>query len=251
MTKLSTFFQLLKSNGLLWALLYLAERIFGESFKQKRITLEIKDKLPGFNTVQYNHKEWSNYNWSQEGEEWSDSEAWKKSLLNEVLLRYIQPNKIVLEIGPGAGRWSVILAPLSQKFILVDLTEASIQHCKKKLQQFTNCVFYANNGSDLSFLKNESVDYVWSFDVFVHISPSDTELYLKALYPVLVKDGIGIIHHPAEGGFKGGFRSSTTNELFCALLKKYNFEIVLQFDSWGENHSVREFKDMITVFRKT
>jgi ubiquinone/menaquinone biosynthesis C-methylase UbiE len=251
MSRIQNFLQISRANGPLWTILYFSERVFGENMRQKRIAFEIKNKLQGFNTIQYNLKEWSNYNWSGGGEEWSDSGEWKKSLINKILLKYIQPKRNVLEIGPGGGRWSIILAELSQKLILVDLTEKSIEHCRNKLKQFPHCEYHINNGYDLSFIKDESINYIWSFDVFVHISPADTEKYLKAFNDVLAKDGIAIIHHPAAGGIIGGFRSSMTNDFFLTLLKKYNFEVIHQLDSWEENHSVRKFMDMITIFKKT
>jgi ubiquinone/menaquinone biosynthesis C-methylase UbiE len=255
MNKLKSIVQLLRANGIYWFMLYLAERAVAKTtpfFFHKRTELEIRRKLPGFNTKEYNYKEWSNYDWSREGEEWTDSEPWKKALVEELIIPYIKPGSTVLEIGPGGGRWSVILAGLSARLILVDMTEKAIEHCKKKLQTFSNCVFYRNNGTDLSFLTKGSVDCVWSFDVFVHIAPEDVEHYLEGLSNIMVNNGIGVIHHPSIGGVKGGFRSSVTNELFCLLLKKNNFEIVRQLDTWGKNKefSVHDYRDMITVFKK-
>ena len=255
MNKLKSIVQLINANGVYWFVLYLAERAVGKAtlfFFHTRIALEIRRKLPGFNTKEYNYKEWSNYDWSREGEEWTDSESWKNALVEDLIVPYIKPGSTVLEIGPGGGRWSVILAGLSARLILVDMTEKAIEHCKKRLQTFSNCVFHRNNGADLSFLNKESVDFVWSFDVFVHIAPADVEGYLEGLSNVMVKNGIGVIHHPSIGGVKGGFRSSVTNGLFCQLLKKNNFEIVRQLNAWGKNKefSVHDYEDMITVFKK-
>jgi ubiquinone/menaquinone biosynthesis C-methylase UbiE len=243
---------LVKANGLMWTFLYTLERLFDKRFFNKRIELEIQRKLPGFNTTSYNFKEWSNYNWSQGGEEWNDSEPWKKSLREEVLLTYIRPGFTVLEIGPGAGRWSLTLASISKKLILADLTENALRACRKKLSEFSNCVYYQNDGKSLPMVDDGSIHYVWSYDVFVHISPRDTQAYLTELKRVLVKRGIAVIHHPAAGGFKGGFRSSVTNELFCAYLNDLHLEILHQITRWGQNHefTLSDYSDIITVFRK-
>jgi ubiquinone/menaquinone biosynthesis C-methylase UbiE len=256
MSKLHTIIQLLKANGMFWLFLYIAERVLGNPssyFFKRRMDLEIRKQLPGFNTTHYNYKEWSNYDWSRQGEEWTNSEEWKNVLVNEVIKKNFLPGKTILEIGPGAGRWSVILAELSNRLILVDMTEKALVYCKKRLQSYSHCLFYKSDGSDLSFLQKASVDYVWSFDVFVHMAPLDTDNYLQALGNAVKSGGIGIIHHPAAGGFKGGFRSSMTNDVFCQLLRKYKFEIILQFDSWGKDNSftVHAFQDMITIFKKT
>lgn len=251
--RLKTMLRLVKANGLTWIFFYAAERLIDKRFFYKRAELEIQRKLPGFNTTAYNFKEWTNYNWSKAGEEWSDSEPWKKSLREEVLLTYIKPGFTVLEIGPGAGRWSVTLASISKKLILVDLTEIAISTCKKKLIEFSNCVYYQNDGRSLPFLDDSSIHYVWSYDVFVHISPDDTQAYLTALHRVLVKDGIAVIHHPAVGGLKGGFRSSVTNKLFCSFLKGLHFQIIHQITQWGASNefTLSEYSDIITIFRKS
>ena len=253
--KLNVIKDLLRSNGVLWFSLYTLERFFGwitHYFYIQRINLEIAKHLPGFNTKYYNYKEWSNYNWSNEGEEWTDSKTWKSALLENTIHKYFLPQKSILEIGPGAGRWSGVLAELAQSLTLVDITEVSINRCKEKLKNYSSCKYYVSKGNDLSFLENNSIDYIWSFDVFVHIAPTDTESYMKELSRVLRQNGIGIIHHPAAGGHKGGFRSSTTNHFFRSILTKYQFTVLNQFDSWGENNSfsVKTFDDMITVFKK-
>jgi len=247
--------QFLKENGPYWFLLFALERLFGgvtPYFQRKRIDLEIKKQLPGFNTRAYNYKEWSNYDWTKEGEEWTDSNEWKKTLIENTLAKYFQPQKDILEIGPGAGRWSVVLANIARSLTLVDITSESLDVCKQKLSAFTNCSFFQNDGKDLSFLRADSIDYVWSFDVFVHIAPADTEVYIRSLSSILRKDGIAIIHHPSFGGHKGGFRSSTTNQFFQTILSLYGFQIIEQLDSWGEQkfHTVKTHNDMITVFRK-
>jgi hypothetical protein len=52
---------------------------------------------------------WADYNWSERGEEWNASPEWKQALIEEVLTRWIPEDKTLLEIGPGAGRWSEAL----------------------------------------------------------------------------------------------------------------------------------------------
>jgi len=254
-TKLQIVTHLLKENRAIWLLLYAGERLFKTAafFHRQRVRWEIFRKLPGFNTTQYNYKEWSHYDWSRQGEEWTDSTPWRQALIDEVLKPHLQPNATVLEIGPGAGRWSETLAALSKKLILVDLTERSIAHCRERLKAHPHVAYHQNNGRDLSFLSHNSVDFVWSFDVFVHLSPGDTEQYLEATKKILSPAGIAVIHHPAIGGIRGGFRSSVTNELFCQLLKKHNLTLIRQFDSFGKDDgfSVRTYGDMITVFGRT
>ncbi|MFZ2113596.1 MAG: hypothetical protein WAU77_07705 [Solirubrobacteraceae bacterium] len=57
-----------------------------------------------------NRRRWSGYDWSGRGEEWNASSEWKQALIDDVLARWIPAGVVVLEIGPGAGRWSSELA---------------------------------------------------------------------------------------------------------------------------------------------
>lgn len=255
MTKTKTIQEILRANGAVWFSLYILERCFGKItpyFQRRRINYEISNTLPGFNTKYYNHKEWTNYNWNNGGEEWTVSEQWKKALIDRTIYKYFAPQKTILEIGPGAARWSVTLAKMAKHLTLLDLTEVSINLCKEKLKAYHNCQFIVGSGDNLALLPNQSIDYIWSYDVFVHIAPNDTESYIKEFARVMKTNGIAIIHHPAAGGHKGGFRSSTTNDFFLLALAKHNFTLIEQFEAWGDNdcYTLKAFNDIITVFRR-
>ena len=58
----------------------------------------------------------------------------------------------VLELACGHGRHSEIVAERSGQFILMDVHEENIDYCRRRLAQFQNIVFFANNGTtfDLS-----------------------------------------------------------------------------------------------------
>jgi ubiquinone/menaquinone biosynthesis C-methylase UbiE len=241
-----------KENGSPWMFRYLCERLFGEKFGAARIRYEIKHQLPGFNTRRYNHKEWTNYDWAAQGEEWNDSDAWKDSVINDIIHHNFSPGKRILEIGPGGGRWSLPLASIASQLYLVDLTEVSISLVQEKLSAFRNCTFLVNGGNDLRGIEDNSIDYIWSFDVFVHIAPEDIKDYIVEFNRVLKSGGLGIIHHAGNGGFNGGFRSSMTRAHFISLLKKNRLEPITQISEWGPNleFNVHKFNDTITFFKK-
>ena len=70
-----------------------------------------------------NRKRWSGYDWSGRGEEWNASSEWKQALIDDVLARWIPAGAVVLEIGPGAGRWSEFLVERASGLVLVDVNE--------------------------------------------------------------------------------------------------------------------------------
>ena len=62
------------------------------------------------NSAVENRDRWERWDWTSLGEEWSASPEWKQGLVDDVLLPNIPPGGTVLEIGPGGGRWSEVLA---------------------------------------------------------------------------------------------------------------------------------------------
>jgi ubiquinone/menaquinone biosynthesis C-methylase UbiE len=216
--------------------------------------IEMRHRLPGANSVSKNVERWNGWDWGQLGEEWTVSQEWKQALIDDVLLRYIEPAGTVLEIGPGGGRWSEPLQKIADRLILVDLSERCIEICRERFAQAGNVQFHVNDGSSMPFLADASVDYVWSFDVFVHVSPVETRHYLQEINRVLRDRGRAVIHHGSAGSsYELGWRSATTTELFLDMLKKNGLQPVSQFDSWGPNgqFDVRHYRDVITVFEKT
>jgi SAM-dependent methyltransferase len=249
----------LSANGLRWTCCFLLNnflkrvlRLIGTHLEK----LEMKYKLPGDNTIFRNYAAWQNWNWQEKGEEWTVTDEWKRALINDVLLKNIEAGKTVLEIGPGAGRWTETLQKIAKRLIVVDLSDKCIELCKKRFSNCSNIEYFVNDGNSLNFIKNNEVDFIWSFDVFVHINAWDTERYIVEFSRILKKGGRGIVHHPKEGRLYGreddGFRSNTSADMFSRMLEKNGLTLIEQFDSWGDQgqFDVKHFHDIITVFEK-
>lgn len=214
--------------------------------------LEVKYDLPGSNSVLENELKWNHYSWERGENEWSSSEQWKNSVIEHVMLENIPPDHVVLEIGPGFGRWTRKLIEISRHLIVVDVTEKCIAHCKNLFAEKKNVEFHVNDGRSLEVAADGSVDFIWSYDVFVHIEPPDIEHYLGEFRRILKDDGLAIIHHGVVGKTDLGWRSSLTLQVFSDLLEKSEFTLLKQFDSWGENNESRvASSDMISIFKKS
>jgi ubiquinone/menaquinone biosynthesis C-methylase UbiE len=253
MSKFKTLQILVRDNGVRWTCNYLLHRFFRFGYFNRRMEfLEELYKIPGANCRRRNLEMWENYDWNTEGEEWTVSREWKRSLIKNVMFKYIDPGHTVLEIGPGAGRWSVELQKIAKELMLVDISSRVISICRDRLRSCPNVQAILGDGRSLSFLKDESIDYVWSFDVFVHVSVPDTEMYIAELSRVLRPGGRGIIHHPKEGQKAAAFRSRMTSEKFLQLLGQYELTCLEQLDAWGEDDefTVRSSRDDITIFEK-
>lgn len=250
---------LLADNGLRWSAYYSMLAVLrwaGSRIYGRMIRLEERRGLTGVNSIRSNYDAWQRWDWSRKGEEWTSSEAWKQSLIDDVMLKVLTPGTTILEIGPGAGRWTVALQKLARRLILVDLSDRCIELCRERFAGAQNIEYHVNDGRTLSAIEPASVDGVWSFDVFVHVAPPDIDSYLGEISRVLRDGGRGVVHHAKQG--RGEYvafrrmRSSMTATLFAEMLQRHGLTLIRQFDAWGldDQFSVRPAGDVISVFQK-
>src|SRR5690348_9561825 len=114
------------------------------------------------NSADDNRGSWTDWDWSRSGEEWTVSEEWKQSLIDDVLCRWIALGSASVEIGPGGGRWSETLASRSSRLVLVDISEVPLDRCRERLRGKTHVEYLLTPGTELTGVEDESIDAVWS-----------------------------------------------------------------------------------------
>jgi SAM-dependent methyltransferase len=149
----------------------------------------------------------STYDWSQRGDEWSDtwggvSYQWWTTLFPR-LQGYVPAGRI-LEIAPGYGRWTHFLRDLCDELIIVDIADAAIEYCRERFAGDDHISSHVNNGASLAMIGDESIDLVFSFDSLVHAESDIIAGYLAELARVLAVNGIGFIHHSNMGAYQPG-----------------------------------------------
>lgn len=209
------------------------------------------------NSVTNNLATWLAYDWSNRGEGWSNTPEWKDSLVEHVLKPHIPVGRRVLEIGPGAGRWTEYLIQRASHLIVVDLTPTCIRICKERFRNVQNIEYHLNDGRSLDFLADASIDRVWSWDVFVHIASEDVREYVRHLSRVMRPKGQALVHHAKRGRSRAGWRSDMTDAKMREYCGEFGLEVLRQFESWDEGrYSIwpnligEESPDTITVFKK-
>jgi SAM-dependent methyltransferase len=213
---------MVQTNGFAWTLLvvvYAACRMFDKDlrlpFLDRRMrAVEKRRGVPGMGAPEIQVLIWDSWDWDADGgEKWTESKGWKDSVIREVLRR-------------------------------------CIEICRERFGHLDHVTFFVTSGSDLSFIDDDQIDVVWSFDVFVHLAVPDIEAYVREFARVLRPEGQAIIHHAAGGGVQGGWRSAMTTEEFLAM--RAGFIVVEQFDSWGASgeYVLSTHQDMISVIRK-
>jgi SAM-dependent methyltransferase len=245
----------LRENGMWWCILLLtyyvssnlAHRSFGLMDRVRR-----NRGIPGLNSAALNKEIWDAWDWSAEGDEWTVSEKWKKSLVRSVLQRQIPERSSILEIGPGGGRWTEYLLERAGEYVGIDISSACVTHCQSRFSNDLRARFAVGSGRDLAAAADLSIDAIWSFDVFVHINREEVEGYAQEFVRVLRPDGVAVIHHGSIGGAAGGWRSNLTAESLQDILRRNGLRSEGSFAQWEDDGVVHQlaYGDLITVIRK-
>lgn len=212
--------------------------------------------------IAWNKAVWNrDYAWPQDGDEWSQQaefcgvpyDRWKDQLRRIFMVPYVRSESVALEIGPGHGRWSCMLPSKVSLLHLVDLSSSCIEFCKKRLAAHSNVRYHVNDGRTLSMIDASSIDFVWSFDSFVHIEEPEVRSYARELRRVMKPQSMGVIHHPGHPTPEqraNGMRSDMDSRRFGAILAENGLHLIRQTGEWEGGCNMKLTGDEITVFAR-
>lgn len=135
------------------------------------------------------------------GDEWCDDgtpdRSWERRLFEFSVEPYLFPSMSALEIGPGGGKWTVRLAPRVGQLTVFDVAESMLARTRARVESegLCNVSFVHGTCADLSSVADESIDLIFSYDVFVHVALEDTVAYVAEMGRVLRDGGVAIVHH--------------------------------------------------------
>lgn len=244
----------LRENGVVWTALlgvYLATSRMADAAFRRADRRRARLGLPGLNSRRLNREIWSRWDWGRRGEEWTYGAGWKQGIVKRALEPLVAPGARVLEIGPGAGRWTEMLLGRAGSVVAVDLSATAVEACRARFGERADLELVVNDGASLSCLADRSVDAVWSFDVFVHLNAVDVERYLDELRRVLRPGGRAAIHHGTRAGATGGWRSDLTGERIDRALRERGFLLTGRLAGWSDatgSHAVGYPGDVISLF---
>ena len=123
------------------------------------------------------------------------------------------------------------LLDVSDTLHLADITPRCLELCRERFVE--DEIQYHLIGPDgLGFLSEESIDLIWSYDVFVHVNPVDADAYLADFAKVLRPGGRAVIHHPdryeSHAERRAGFRSNLSASFFASLCRKHGLRVIEQ-----------------------
>src|SRR5262249_14477232 len=101
----------------------------------------------------------------------------------------------------------------------VDKSSECIEACRQRFAAEPHVHCYLNDGRSLSMIPDGSIDFVFSFDSFVHPDREIVEAYLRQLGTKLKIGGKGFIHHSNFGEYVNSRRERLPEILAKPLIK--------------------------------
>ena len=145
-----------------------------------------------------NGQHWDEYvrEWEKSGEtkslkylgnEWKGEEIFL-SLLEKYALR----GQRALEIGCGGGRVTSKGVEVFKRVYATDVSKEMLRKCQERVAA-KNVSYHHLDGFTLDKFENDSIDCIYSHDVFVHFSSLQVYPYFEEMKRVLKKGGLGIV----------------------------------------------------------
>jgi SAM-dependent methyltransferase len=105
--------------------------------------------------------------------------------------RWEPQGKTMLELGCGAGRMTRSFAQRFSRVYAFDISTEMLGHAKALFPEVSNVDWILGNGTELSSLDDETVDFAFSYIVLQHMpKPSFAVRYIREMLRVLKPDGM-------------------------------------------------------------
>jgi len=174
------------------------------------------------------------YNWSKE--------------IQDLVLNQIgeKKDKTILEIGCGAGYWTKFLCENSFKVYAIDIIP-------KPLFEAENFTYLENENDQFNCktIDTESIDFVFSFGVFCHLSKNACEEYIQDILRVLKKDGTAILMYADKKGLQKFYdnKNVSPNSVYGEYVNYENIlPMIKKYDKSAKN--ILDFRDALILITK-
>jgi 2-polyprenyl-3-methyl-5-hydroxy-6-metoxy-1,4-benzoquinol methylase len=191
------------------------------------LTADVRRRLPdrlgggSAGAVEALRDSWSTYprDWKRDskinlcvdtlGEEWGGPEF--ADYLVDLVSPHLGDHADVLELGCGGGKFSQRMAPRVRSLVCTDISPAMIDHTRTNLAGRgigANVTYQVLNGIDFTGVPSGSADFIFSYDVLLHVQPQNVFSYLLDARRVLRDGGVFMLHQiniASEGGMSHFF----------------------------------------------
>jgi SAM-dependent methyltransferase len=113
------------------------------------------------------------------------------------IAQWVSTDSIVLDVGCGIGRIEKYLAPYCRELHAVDVSQEMLSQARTRLTGVPNVYLHHTTATDLSCLKDHTVDLAFSLLVLQHIEKEDAFLALREIHRVLKPAGLAYLQFPS------------------------------------------------------
>jgi ubiquinone/menaquinone biosynthesis C-methylase UbiE len=127
------------------------------------------------------------------GDEWGRPKD-VKQIVEQWIVPYITTETTALELGVGGGRVAAHIANHVAKLYAVDISEHMLHRARESLVSFTNIEYLHSHDARLPAELTDTIDFAYSFDVFVHLDLHMMRAMVEELHRALKPGGRAFLH---------------------------------------------------------
>ena len=126
------------------------------------------------------------------GDEWG-TKAWVREILDEFVFPNVSGESVAAELGVGGGRLASQVAPRVKTLYCLDVSPGMLRRARHALRGRGDARFVRLRGACPPELRG-AVDFVYAFDVLVHLDLHATWAYVRLMHEMLVPGGRAMVH---------------------------------------------------------
>jgi SAM-dependent methyltransferase len=127
------------------------------------------------------------------GEEWANA-ADVDRVVEEFIYPFISPDSVAAEIGVGGGRIAVRVAPKIARLVCLDISPQMLERARTALSAHANVELILQDGPGLPRKLSGRLDFIYSFDVFLHLDLHTMWKYVQEMSLALRPGGRALLH---------------------------------------------------------
>ena len=193
------------------------------------------------------------------GDEWGRVED-----VVRIVVEYIDPfitqDSVVAELGVGGARIASKVVENVQELHCFDISEEMLNKAKASIGKYSQAKFHLMKHHEFEEKFCEKLDFIYSFDVFVHFDLVSIWKYLNEIYKVLKHNGRAFIHtsnmtapqgwsrFEAQRRYGEGLYYPTTPEAIRFLIEKTKMRIIKESTPEPSNFYLE--RDYLVIMQK-
>ena len=125
--------------------------------------------------------------------EYARNAASRKEICDKLLRRFLRPEMTALDFGCGPGFLAKEVSPYVSTVIASDVSRGVIA-CAREINAARNLQYVTNGLASLDNVADATIDFVYSFAVFQHLTKEQSRAFLREFARVLKPGGSGACH---------------------------------------------------------